>query len=89
MHAGQRTRFGSRSRRSCFAATVFFTALVGAVVPTSALFTFGFLFLILIAIHYSVRMTALTHQVRSLTQELALLRDATAREGKLGSDEHA
>lgn len=53
---------------------LFLTDLIGAVLPTSALFTFAFLFLILLAVHYSVRMTGLTHQVRALSQELALLR---------------
>lgn len=59
--------------------------LIGAVLPTSALFTLGFLFLILIAVHYSVRMTGLTFQVRALAQEVALLR-AEAEEARAGAE---
>ena len=55
-------------------ALVWLSGLIGAVVPTTALFIFGLLFLILIAIHYSVKLTTLSVQVRTLAQELALLR---------------
>jgi len=53
---------------------VFITELVGAVLPTTTLFLFGLLFLMLIALHYSVKISALTDQVRKLAQELAILK---------------
>ena len=53
---------------------VFITKLVGAVLPTTTLFLFGLLFLMLIALHYSIKISALTDQVRKLAQELAILK---------------
>jgi hypothetical protein len=49
------------------------TRLIGAVVATTTLFLFGFLFLLLISIHYSTVISRLTDQVRRVTQELAIL----------------
>ena len=50
------------------------TRLVGAVVPTSTLFFLCILYLALLSLDYSVRLTDLTRQVKELAQELALLR---------------
>jgi hypothetical protein len=50
------------------------TDLVGAVVPTSTLFFLCILYLALLCLHYSIRISDLTHQVKDLAQELALLR---------------
>lgn len=47
---------------------------VGAVVVTSTLFFLCILFLALLSLHYSVRLTSLTREVKELTQEVALLR---------------
>lgn len=47
--------------------------LIGAVVVTTTLFLFSLLFLILINIHYSIKISALTNQVKDLSQALALL----------------
>lgn len=47
---------------------------VGAVVPTSTLFFLCILYLALLSLNYSVRLTTLTRQVKELAQELALLR---------------
>jgi hypothetical protein len=46
--------------------------LIGAVVVTTTLFLFALLFLILINIHYSIKISALTNQVKDLSQALAL-----------------
>ncbi|NVL90079.1 MAG: DUF2304 domain-containing protein [Desulfobacterales bacterium] len=54
---------------------VFITDLIGAALPTTTLFLFGVVFLMLIALHYSIKISALTDQVRKLTQELAILHD--------------
>jgi len=52
---------------------VWLTALIGAVLPTSTLFFFGLIFLILIVLHFSVRISALSTQVKNLAQEVAIL----------------
>lgn len=53
---------------------VWLTEAAGAVVPTSTVFFLATGFLGLLGLHYSVRLTALTREVKELTQELALLR---------------
>jgi hypothetical protein len=50
------------------------TGLVGAVVPTSTLFFLCILYLALLCLHYSIRISHLTHRVKDLAQEVALLR---------------
>jgi hypothetical protein len=56
------------------------TEAVGAVIPTSTLFFLCILFLALLSLNYSVRLSQLTRQVKELAQEVALLRaDAAAR----------
>jgi hypothetical protein len=49
------------------------TRLTGAVTPTTTLFLFGLLFLLLISVHFSTVLSRITQQVRRLTQELAIL----------------
>ncbi|ABS26023.1 DUF2304 domain-containing protein [Anaeromyxobacter sp. Fw109-5] len=49
------------------------TRLSGAVTPTTTLFIFGLVFLLLISVHFSTVLSRLTEQVRRLTQELAIL----------------
>lgn len=53
------------------------TAFVGAVIPTSTLFFLCVLYLALLSLNYSVRLTALSREVKELAQELALLRADT------------
>lgn len=48
--------------------------LIGAVAPTTTLFISGAMFLILITLHFSVRISTITDQVKKLTQELAILK---------------
>jgi hypothetical protein len=55
------------------------TSAVGAVVPTSTIFFFCILYLALLSLNYSVRLTELTRQVKELAQEVALLRAEEAR----------
>lgn len=52
---------------------VFISHVIGAVIPTTTLFLFSVLFLMLISLHYSIKVSTLTDQVRKLTQELAIL----------------
>ncbi|MEC7640802.1 MAG: DUF2304 domain-containing protein [Nitrospinota bacterium] len=47
--------------------------LVGATLFTSTLFFFGLIFLVVICLHFSIRISALTLQVRRLTQNIAIL----------------
>lgn len=49
------------------------TALVGATTITSTLFSLGLLFLVIICLHFSIRISNLTNQVRKLSQQLAIL----------------
>ena len=49
------------------------TTLIGGTNYPSTIFFFGFVFLIIINIHFSIRISALTKQVRRLTQKLAIL----------------
>ncbi|RMF98393.1 MAG: DUF2304 domain-containing protein [Candidatus Schekmanbacteria bacterium] len=53
---------------------LFITKLIGAVVPTSTLFLFSLLFLILISLHFSVKISMLTDKLKEVSQEIALLR---------------
>ena len=47
--------------------------LMGATLFTSTLFFFGLLFLVVICLHFSIRISALTNQVRRLTQHVGIL----------------
>ena len=47
--------------------------MVGATLFTSTLFFFGLLFLMVICLHFSIRISALTNQVRKLTQSIGIL----------------
>jgi hypothetical protein len=49
------------------------TRFIGAVVPTSTLFFFAFIFLILVSLQFSVRISTLDNRVKYLAQQLALL----------------
>ena len=49
------------------------TRLIGAVTPLNTLLLFAVLFLLAIAVHYSIIVSRLTTQVKNLAQELALL----------------
>ena len=51
------------------------TRLIGAVLPTTTLFIVALIFLMLLAIQFSVRISKLTNQIKNLAQENALLRD--------------
>ena len=52
---------------------VWISDLVGATLFTSTLFFFGLVFLMVICLHFSIRISALTTQVRRLTQHTAIL----------------
>jgi hypothetical protein len=50
------------------------TKLVGAWAPSSTLFFFGELFLLVLCLNYAVRLSSLTLQVKLLAQQVAMLR---------------
>jgi hypothetical protein len=49
------------------------TVFIGAVVPTSTLFFFALIFLILLSLQFSVRISALQDHLKELAQRIALL----------------
>lgn len=49
------------------------TKIIGAVLPTTTLFIFGIVFLILLSLHFAVKISCLTDQVKNLAQEISLL----------------
>ncbi len=53
---------------------LFITHLIGAIAPTTTLFIFGLLFLMLISLHYSMQISKLSHQVKEMAQQLTLLK---------------
>lgn len=53
---------------------IWLTGITGAVVPTSTLFFLSILYLALLSLNYSVRLSDLTRQVKELAQEVTLLR---------------
>lgn len=46
---------------------------IGAVNPASAVYFCGIFFIVLISLHFSVKISSLTNQVKNLTQKLSLL----------------
>ncbi len=54
---------------------VFLSSLIGAIAPTTTLFIFGLLFLMLISLHYSIQISKLSHQVKEMAQQVALLKE--------------
>lgn len=49
------------------------TKLIGAVLPTTTLFISGIIFLVLIILHFTIKISALTNQVKNLAQNVSLL----------------
>jgi hypothetical protein len=52
---------------------LFLTHLIGAVQPTTTVFIFAILFLICIALHFAIKISILTDQVKNLSQKISLL----------------
>ncbi len=57
------------------------TNLIGAVLPTTTLFIGAIVFLILLNLQFSMRISRLTDQIKNLAQENALLREEFDRRG--------
>jgi hypothetical protein len=50
------------------------THLIGAVAQTTTIFIFGLVIVTLINLHYSVKITKLSRQVKELAQQIAILK---------------
>lgn len=53
---------------------VIITRFIGAIAPTTTLFIFGLLFMMLISLHYSIQISKLSREVKNMAQELSILR---------------
>jgi hypothetical protein len=49
------------------------TNLIGAVTPVSTFFVFGILFLVVVNVYFSIKVSTLTTQVKNLAQRLAIM----------------
>ncbi|RJP80145.1 MAG: DUF2304 domain-containing protein [Desulfobacteraceae bacterium] len=47
--------------------------LIGAVYPTTTLFIFGIVFLILLSLHFAIKISHLTYEVKNLAQKISFL----------------
>ena len=63
---------------------LFLTNLIGAVTPTTTIFIFGIVFLMFISLHFAIKISSLSDQVKNLAQKLSL--HEAEREGK---EDHA
>ena len=60
----------------------YITRMVGAWAPSSTLFFFGVVFLLILCLNYAVRLSSLTLHVKLLAQELAILRSELERRSR-------
>lgn len=61
------------------------TALIGAGLPTSTLFLFSIIFLMLLSVQFCIKISRLTDQVKNLTQENALMQVEIQKMGRYAS----
>ncbi len=54
------------------------TYAIGAALPTSTLFFFGLLFVLLVNLHFSLKISSLTNQIKNLAQKIALLENKSS-----------
>jgi len=57
------------------------TELIGAVTPTTTLFIFGIIFLMMITLHFAIEISSLSDQVKNLAQKVSLLEAERDRKG--------
>ena len=53
---------------------LYLSVLLGGILPSALLFFFGMIFLLLICLHLSVKISTLTDQVKRLSQDIAIMR---------------
>jgi len=51
------------------------TNFFGAALPSNILFFFGLIFVLLLCLHYSLKISQMTTQIKNLAQKIALLED--------------
>ena len=49
------------------------TALIGAVAPTTTLFIFSIIFLVFVSLHFAIKISKLSDQLKNLAQKISLL----------------
>jgi len=49
------------------------TTLIGAVAPTTTLFIFSIIFLVFVSLHFAIKISQLSDQLKNLTQKISLL----------------
>ena len=52
---------------------LYITDLIGAATATTTLFIFGIIFLMLIALHFAIKISSLSDDVKNLAQQVSLL----------------
>jgi len=52
---------------------LFLTDLIGAILPTTTIFIFGIIFLVLLSLHFAIKISLLTHEVKNLAQKVSML----------------
>ena len=52
---------------------ILLTRLIGAVAPTTTIFIFGIIFLMLIALHSAIKISIMNDQIKNLAQKISLL----------------
>lgn len=62
------------------------TNLIGAGLPTTTLFLGSIIFLVLIAVQFSMKLSRLSDQVKNLAQENALLRSEIEQPAAIGQE---
>ena len=65
------------------------TDLVGAALPTTTLFIGGLVFLVLIAVQFSIKLSTFSDQLKNLAQENALLRSDLEQLCALNAEERS
>jgi hypothetical protein len=53
------------------------TKLIGAVAPTTTLFIFSIIFLVFVSLHFAIKISRLSDQVKNLAQKISLLEATT------------
>ena len=60
---------------------LFLTDLIGAMTATTTLFLFGIIFLMMITLHYAIKISALSEQLKNLAHKVSLLEAEKDRQG--------
>jgi hypothetical protein len=66
--------FGILALGISFDLLIWLTRLIGAWTPSSTVFFFGLVFLTVISLNYAVRLSSLSNNVKTLAQEIAILK---------------